>query len=591
MKQDHANTGNGSNQTMASRIQLEEIRMLYDSMKFALLATFAVSLIMYFVMFNHASSTQSLSLWFVIMMVSVALRGWDTYLFNNATPDAQRKNSWGTRFFIGSTFAGFWWGMLSWLGHSTENEYQGLIVVCIVGITGGSLATLSYRWQTIVFFMMPALLLVELRLIFEDDDFSKVLSYLVAVFILFVLSASWRAYKNSNQNVRLRIEAGYNEKALLEAKNQAEQANAAKSTFLSHMSHELRTPLHAILGYAQLLEHDKAPSEQQSNNIREIDNAGKLLLELVDEILDLARIEEGNLKLSMTSIALDEVVKECKSLVQPLADEKNIRIDITDTSARVHADYTRLKQTILNLLTNSIKYNYDDGSVTIGARQLDDNRVRIDVTDSGRGIAREQQAFIFQPFSRLDPESGIEGTGIGLSIAKQLVEMMNGVIKVESNIDKGSTFSIELDSHLPASDVIVDVEQKTANHTAVQTILDAANTKILVVEDSRPNLRLIEHQLGMLGYEADLATDGNEALELFRNNRYGLVITDCNMPNMNGYELTSIIRNEEHSDTPVIALTADAFPEREEKCLAVGMNARLIKPINMEMLKVPLTGG
>ncbi|MDH5611049.1 MAG: ATP-binding protein [Gammaproteobacteria bacterium] len=575
-------------QSMESRIRLEEIRMLHGGMMFSILGTFAVSLIMFFVLYKHASSTLYLALWFGIMMLSSLLRGWDTYCFINASPDEQVKESWGTRFLIGSTFAGFWWGMLAWLGYSVENEYQTLIVVCIVGVAGGSLATLSYRWQTIVFFIMPALLLLELRLMLENSDFTQVLSYLLAVFILFALSTSRRAYKNSNQNVKLRIEADYNEKALREAKNEAEQANAAKSTFLSNMSHELRTPLHAILGYAQLLEHGDALSQKQSCNIGEIKHAGNLLLDLVNQILDLAGIEEGNLNISMASIALDEVLKECKSLVQPLADEKNIYVDITDTTIQVHADYIRLKQAILNLLTNGIKYNYNNGSVIIKCYHSDNNRVRIDVIDTGRGISREQQVLLFKPFSRLDPEGEIEGTGIGLSISRQLIEKMHGTIKVESDIGKGSTFSIELDSHLPEDDVTEDVVQCIDNNATIQSVKNKDNLKILVVEDSLPNLRMIEYQLEVLGYKADLATDGNEALQLFRNNHYGLIITDCNMPIMNGYELTSIIRNEDKSDIPIVALTADAFPEREEQCLAAGMNARLIKPMSLEVLNAAI---
>ena len=186
-----------SNQAMESRIQLEEIRMLHGSMMFSMLATFAVSLIMYLVMFGHADSTVYLSLWFAVMVASILLRSWDSYCFNRASANEQAKESWSTRFLAGCTFAGFWWGMLAWLGYSAENEYQTLIVVCIVGVAGGSLATLSYRWKTIAFFLMPALISLEIRLILEDKAFFEVVSYLLAVYILFTLSTSRRAYKNS----------------------------------------------------------------------------------------------------------------------------------------------------------------------------------------------------------------------------------------------------------------------------------------------------------------------------------------------------------------------------------------------------------
>lgn len=578
-------TSKTSSQSLEARIQLEEMYMLHEGMTFSVLATLAVSVIMFFVLHGHASSTSYLTFWFSIMMISTILRAWDTYCFTNASPEQQAKKSWDMRFLIGSTFAGFWWGMLSWLGYSVENEYQTLIVVCIVGVAGGSLATLSHRWQTIIFFIMPALLTLQLRLIFIDSDFSTAASYLLAVFILFTISTSLRAYKNSNQNVRLRIEADYNEEALRLAKDEAEQANAAKSRFLSNMSHELRTPLHAILGYTQLLEYGDSLSEKQNNSVDEINNAGKLLLALVDQTLDLARIEDGDLNLVMTAVDLGKVIKECKSLVQPLADEKNIHIEISAIKANVDADYTRLKQVILNLLTNSIKYNNENGSVNISCNYLDNNRLRIYVTDTGIGIAKDQQALLFKPFSRLNSRVEIDGTGIGLSIVKQLVEKMDGKINFVSDINKGSTFTIELNRHL--NDEVAEYTEVTATNSVISpSNVDHDKEKILVVEDSLPNLRMIEHQLEVLGYKADFALDGNEALQLFRNNQYGLVITDCNMPNMDGYELASAIRNEENSDIPIIALTADAFPENEEKCQAVGMNSRLIKPMNMETLKM-----
>lgn len=577
---------NELNQVMTSRIRLEEIRMLYGSMTFSMLATFAVSLIMFFVLYSHVYSRSYLILWCVVMVLSVLVRGWDAYSFLNAPPGEQAKESWGTRFFIGSSFAGFWWGMLAWLGYSVENEYQTLIVVCIIGIVGGSLATLSYRWWTIAFFIILALILLELRFLFGIDDFSRVLSYLLPVFILFALSASWRAYKNSNQNVRLRIEADYNEEALREAKDEAEQANVAKSTFLSNMSHELRTPLHAILGYVQLLEHEGTLSEKQLSFIGEIDGAGVLLLDLVNQILDLARIEDGDINVSMTSVDLDKVLQECKSLIQPLADKKNIHVDIADTPIQVHADFTQLKQVIINLLTNSIKYNHNDGLVSVRCYHADNNKIRIDVSDTGPGISDDQKNLLFKPFSRLDPKCEIEGTGIGLSITRLLVERMHGAIKVESEIGKGSTFSIEIDSNLLADNVSENVERQVDHDVTIQSLKD--NLKILVVEDSAPNLRMIEYQLEILGCNSDSAKDGSEALQLFHENKYDLVITDCNMPNMNGYELASIIRNEESSDIPIIALTADAFPEREKQCFDAGMNARLIKPMSLETLKMAI---
>ncbi len=575
-----------SDQTMESRIQLEEIRMLYGSMMFSMLATFVVSLIMYLVMYGHAASTEYLTLWFAIMTVSILVRSWDTYQFIKTPPDEQSKQLWGTRFLIGSTFAGFWWGMLSWLGYSAENEYQALIVVCIVGVVGGALATLSYRWRTIVFFLLPALLILELRLIFEDNEFFTVVSYLLAVFILFTLSTSRRAYKNSNQNIRLRIEADFREEALRAAKNEAEHANEAKSIFLSNMSHELRTPLNAILGYTQLLKHDQSINQKQQDNIKEINDAGELLLELVNQVLDLSSIEEGNLQVSIEPVALENILKECKSLIQPLADKNHIRLDfITNFTGYVMADHTRLKQIILNLLSNAVKYNHLNGMVNVRCSYISDNRVRIEVSDTGYGIPNNKLNSLFEPFNRLEINTKkIEGTGIGLTISKKLTDMMKGTLNVQSDVGRGSTFWVELEGFRES------IKNGTPQDLSAQAKKPEVNNgdlihaqKLLIVEDNPSNLKLISSQLSALGYKADLASNGKEALKMTRAMDYALVLTDCNMPIMDGYELTAEIRKND-SHIPVIALTADAFPEREQECLTAGMNDRIVKPVSLKQL-------
>ncbi len=571
---------------MESRIQLEEIRMLYGSMMFSMLATFIVSLIMYLVLLGHASSTEYLSLWFAVMVASILLRSWDSYRFINTTADDQSRKSWGTRFLAGSTFAGFWWGMLSWLGYSVENEYQTLIVVCIVGVAGGSLATLSYRWHTIVFFLMPALLLLELRLVFESNDFFLVVSCLLAVFILFTLSTSRRAYKNSNQNIRLRIEADFRKNALTAAKNEAEHANKAKSIFLSNMSHELRTPLNAIIGYTQLLQHDESLKQKQRDNIREITVAGELLLELVNQILDLSSIEEGNLKVSIEPVALKSILQECTSLIQPLADKNRIRLDCNiDSNDYVMADHTRLKQIILNLLSNAIKYNHTPGMVEVRCSHVADGRVRIEVKDSGYGIPADKLNSLFEPFNRLEVNTKkIEGTGIGLAISRKLAEMMKGSLDLQSEIGHGSTFWVELEGYRERSgDSTVAASADRANAYDIDSSGLEHEQKILIVEDNPTNLKLISSQLSTLGYHTDQASNGMEALKMTEMHNYALVLTDINMPVMDGYELTAELRKK-NSLVPIIALTADAFPEREQECLTAGMNGRMIKPVSLQQL-------
>jgi CheY-like chemotaxis protein len=352
------------------------------------------------------------------------------------------------------------------------------------------------------------------------------------------------------------------------------------------MSHELRTPLNAIIGYTQLLWHDESLNQKQRGNIKEINDAGELLLELVNQVLDLSSIEEGNLEVSIEPVVLQDVLQECKSLIQPLADRNHIRLDFnTDYTGCVMADHTRLKQIILNLLSNAIKYNHDNGMVNVRCSHAARNRVRIEVKDTGYGIPDNKLNSLFEPFNRLDinPKK-IEGTGIGLTISKKLTEMMKGTLNVQSEINRGSTFWIELES---SRNNISNVMHENSPDPA--STLDADNgdliheQKILIVEDNPSNRKLISSQLSALGYKADLASNGKEALEMTAANEYSLVITDCNMPIMDGYELTTEIRKN-NNHIPVIALTADAFPEREQECLTAGMNARMVKPVSLTQL-------
>ncbi len=377
----------------------------------------------------------------------------------------------------------------------------------------------------------------------------------------------------------------YNELAIIKSKEEAEKASQAKSDFLSSMSHELRTPLNAILGFTQLLTYEKMLTDKQQSHVSEIRSAGNLLLELVNQILDLASIEKGHLQPSMEQVKLLNIFRECRSIVSPLANQNNISLDvITDTSAYVIADYTRLKQVVLNLLSNAIKYNVEGGSVCLKFLQKENTVMRICIIDTGKGISEELLQKIFQPFNRLDAACNIEGTGIGLSISKQLVEMMNGKIGVTSKINEGSNFWIELPGGFDASTTI-DHQDKPGLPNASLIPSVSSNLNILVAEDNSTNQTLILNQLKALGYTAELAINGHQALNRMLDKNYDLLLTDCNMPLVDGYRLARTIRQKGNNNLPIIALTADAFPETKSKCIKAGMNDQMTKPIDLATLK------
>jgi len=271
-------------------------------------------------------------------------------------------------------------------------------------------------------------------------------------------------------------------------------------------------------------------------------------------------------------------------MILPLAEKNRLTVNIdTKTSGYVIADFTRLKQIMLNLLSNAIKYNVESGSVTLKVLQKENNMVRICIIDTGKGISQELLQEIFQPFNRLNAASQIEGTGIGLSISKQLVEMMNGNIGVNSQVNEGSEFWIELSGSL---DIIAMKNESSSPHSE-QVLAAGTNTdhSILVAEDNPTNQTLIVSQLEALGYTSDLAKDGQEALNKMVNTDYQLLITDCNMPLVDGYKLARTIRERGNHTLPIIGLTADAFPEKKAECLKAGMDDQITKPVSLQTLK------
>jgi PAS domain S-box-containing protein len=372
------------------------------------------------------------------------------------------------------------------------------------------------------------------------------------------------------------------------AKAAAEKANLAKSDFLSSMSHELRSPLNAILGFAQLMISDTPPpTPSQVASIDPILHAGWYLLELINEILDLAQIESGKLALSLEPTSLEEVMVECQAMIEPQGQKRGIGMTFPrfDLPCFVDADRTRLKQVIINLLSNAIKYNRPNGTVTVdwALEGSTPERVRVSVRDTGAGLPPDMLKQLFQSFNRLGREtSAEEGTGIGLVMSKRLVEMMGGQIGVESTVGLGSVFWFDLNAAV-APRLTVDRAEDSAVPTA-QVQSGSPPRTLLYVEDNPANLKLVER---LIARRPDMrmlsAKDGNLGIQLARTKHPEVILMDINLPGISGIEALKILRDDPATaHIPVIALSANAMPRDIQKGMLAGFFLYLTKPIKVD---------
>ena len=374
------------------------------------------------------------------------------------------------------------------------------------------------------------------------------------------------------------------------AKNQSEKANQAKSDFLSSMSHEIRTPLNAIVGFSECIKSADT-LEEAKENATDVITASNTLLEIVNGILDISKIESGKLELVQTDYSTNKLFSDIEKLIQARIGDKPIAFKVNiapDIPATLYGDHANVKKIIINLLTNAVKYT-DNGLVTLNVKCVKTNsdicRLIISVKDTGRGIKRENIDKLFTKFQRLDEDKNttIEGTGLGLAITKQLVEMMNGNIVVNSIYGEGSNFTVAVDQRLSLKNITEEKEEKTIN-------LDLNNKKVLVVDDNKLNLKVAKKLLSQYNLDVDTCESGFECLEKIKNgNFYDLILMDDMMPKMRGTETLEKLKELSNFNTPTIALTANAITGMKEHYLKCGFNDYLSKPIEREELHTILT--
>jgi PAS domain S-box-containing protein len=381
--------------------------------------------------------------------------------------------------------------------------------------------------------------------------------------------------------------------AIRSAQEEADRANRAKSEYLSRMSHELRTPLNAILGFAQLLDMDSLTPDQ-TDATKEILKAGNHLIDLINEVLDIARIEAGGLRLSLEPVDAVQAVEECLSLLTPLADTEGVTLELVAGRGhdRLHvtADRQRLKQVLLNLISNGIKYNRQDGGVTVVIEPVEPGRVRIAITDTGLGIPPDRMARLFAPFERLGAEgSSVEGTGLGLALSKPLVEAMAGTLSVASEPGRGTTFSVELARAVDVSDTedeappASSISDAAAATSGVGTDVVPGSRTVLYIEDNLSNVKLVERLLARRpGIALLSAMQGSMGVTLARDHRPDLILLDLNLPDLPGEKvLARLLSDPRTADIPVVVISADATPGQVTRLLDAGARAYMTKPFDV----------
>jgi signal transduction histidine kinase/CheY-like chemotaxis protein len=576
-----------SHADVSTQVESERVASLYELTLPTLLAAVLFSFFPVVLLWQLLPQALLLG-WLGYRVLISAVRFVDVWQFRAARPGPARIAYWRHRYFALLALEAASWGAMGWLFHTPDVPYvDGLILASMVGVgaialfTLGSIFTANLIFSVLLFVPLTAYYLVQQRV---ETLFCAVG---VVGFVAMLLFESRRIEARTTELLRLRFENAWIAEQRQQALQQAEQSNHTKSRFLAVMSHEIRTPLNGILGMTQLLERSKL-DVRQTEQVDIVRRSGRHLMALVNDILDLSRIESGKLEVQSKPVILAEAAEDVCLLLAETARDKGLDFDLRMAPMLprcVLGDASRIKQVLHNLVGNAIKFT-ERGAVDVDISTVQDASkgalLRFQVRDSGEGIARDQLERIFNPFEQAqtgESQRRAEGTGLGLTISRELARTMGGDLRCSSSPGIGSCFEFSVPLRICAAPMAVSTQPAP---------LPQLHGRVLLVDDSTVNALVASSMLERFGLDVDQAENGALALERLSVQDYGLVLMDCQMPEMDGFEATRRWRNVEsvqgRRPVPIVALTASAVNGDRDLCIKSGMNDYLVKPFEMDDL-------